>query len=254
MKYILIFLIFAGSLRAENIAEFLGEGEVKAAADYVSLSIGVHADCQLTPEEAQKAGDQVAVQINKYLEKLKKASDPNFKIIIDGGYTSSYQRYFENKTLCDKTLQKNTNITLHISPGEDFSKVFSDIQGYVLGQFNQESFLGQPVARTYVTVQMPEPRLTDEHQKSLSKSLLDLAFKNAKENFIAATKSCKLKYWQVKSMKEANSSEPAPMPVMFKASRFQAGSANEPAPVKFDDLKLRRTLLVGFSLDGLECL
>lgn len=251
-----IFSKLAFTAASENLptADFNGEGEVKADADYISLNITARSDCQLTPKDAQVAVDEVVDKIDKYLQKLKNADDPHFKVLIDGGYTAPYSRYWDNKTLCEKTFQKNTNITLNIANTPGFSKVFSELQSYILGQFDQETFNGQEVARAYVSIGMPEPRLTEQHTEELSREALGIAFKDAQANFMATIKSCKPHPWKVLSIKEAGSYQP---PIMYKAHYMARNMAAAPeamaAPVRFDSLRVKKSLAVTFSFEGSLC-
>lgn len=234
---------------SKPIAEFTGEAEVKAQLDYIALTISVIGDCQESPKNAQAAVDKVVAQIDSYLQKLKRPNDHHFKILVDGGYTSQYSRYYNNKNLCDKTFQKETNITLNIGNSSDFSQIFSKVQSQVLGHFEQESYLGEEVARTYVRLGTPEPELTKEHSQKLAREALDLAFTDAFENFKAATKSCKnLGDVKVHNIKEASSYI---QPKFAMRANYQAGVAQDAqAPVRFEASKVKKSLLVGFSFDG----
>lgn len=256
---LLVYLLANFAHASENplpLAEFNGEGEVKAEPDFISLTLSVASDCQATPSDAQRATDEVVVRVNQYLESLKDEKDPHFKILIDGGYTSPYSRYFKDRNICDKTFQKQTSITLKMGMRKDLDKLFARLQSHVLSNFDQMGFEGEAVARTYVSLNSPEPQLTPEHIKELSRKALDLAFKDAKANFAATITSCEPHRWKVASIKEMGGFIPPRLE--YKAApraAFSTMAADNAmaAPVRFDRIRIQKTLLVGFSFEGSLC-
>lgn len=247
-------LAFALLAKAEEpSAEFVGECELKADADYVSINISVHSDCHLNPKDAQKATDDVVAKMDSYLQKLKNDKDSFFKIVIDGGFTAPYSRYYENKNLCEKTFKKVTNITLNLANTQNFSQIFSDLQSFALGHFDRDNFLGQELARTYVNIGTPEPKLSSKHAKDLSLKALDCAFKDAVTNFKSVVSNCENLRWKVQNIKEQGD---LTQPVVFRQAKYQALDSAMPeniAATRFDKLVVRKSLNVTFSFDGSLC-
>lgn len=241
----------------EPLAEFSGEGLVKAPADFISLVITVHSDCQPSPTDAQSSTDLVVKKIDEYLRKLKTKGDKHFKILVDGGFTTTYSRWHRNREVCRNTFQKNTNITLKMAARNDFDKIFSDIQNYVLAHFEQMGLDELELARTYVTVGLPNPEVTREHRLTLEREAIDLALRDAKANFKAAIKSCEPHRWKVHSIKEGGGIEPSPRPFHYLAKFARSGSVPAPmdtvAPVRFDLLEITKNLLVTFQFEGALC-
>lgn len=265
MKRMIFLLLVASSVarahhQEQPASEFVGEGTIKSDPDFISLAITVRADCQARPKAAQDAVDTVVAEIDSFLQGLKpKSDDEHFKILINGGFTEPYSVWRNNQEVCRNTFQKTTTITFKIGHGDDFSDTFSKIQSFVLHKYQQASNLGErDVPRTYVTVSTPVPELTREHRLLLEKSALDLAVRDAKENFKSAIKSCEDHRWKVQSIKEGGSGYKTFSPVRFyaKASpRSESADAARDvvAPVRFDELEITKTVTVAFQFEGALC-
>lgn len=260
MRYILIcFLlinttgIYADKFN-EPLAEFSGEGVVKTAADFITVTLAVNSQCYPSPSDAQTATDEVVKKIDDYLQTIKKVDDERFKILIDGGYTTAYSRWHKERELCRNTYQKTTNITLKTSVDKDFDKVFSAMQTFVLKQFDQGPLMEdweQP--KTYVSLGTPEPDIDDEHRLILERKALDLALRNAKANFVAALSSCEPHRWKIHKISEDTGiSYPQAQPRFYAAGVAKEASAAV-VPIRFDQIEINKTLKVGFQFDGSLC-
>jgi len=253
--------IWSFSINSETmkkpLAEFSGEGIIKVPPDFISLTLAIKSECQPTPLEAQNYTDDVVSKIDNYFKKLQRKGDANFKILIDGGYTTTFSRWYQNHVYCRNTFQKNTNIVLKMGARKDFDKIFSNIQTFVLQQFEQNDFIeASDMARTFVTVGTPTPELTRNHRRAIEKKAYDLALKDAKENFKAAISSCESQHPKIHSIRENR--DPGIVTPAFPRAHFQALGADSMAeksfaPVKFDDLEVAKTLSVDFEFDGTLC-
>ncbi len=84
-------------------AVIIGEGHLLNAPDYVELSILVDSKCYPTAAEARKINDDASRKIVDFLNtKLQKKDNYN-SVTSSGGYTSSYQNYYQDKYLCQIT-------------------------------------------------------------------------------------------------------------------------------------------------------
>lgn len=268
MKRILLLSCLFVSLNAlanddrdrDPLAEFSGEGLIKTPADHISLMVTVRSECQESPKAAQSATDDVTKKIDDYFQTLKKPGDTHFKILIDGGFSTPYSRWYRvhdrDRELCRNTFQKTTNITLTMAAREDFHQIFSNIQDFVLKQFEQ----GPPVddretPRTYVSMSTPIPDITREHRIKLERAALDLAVKDAKAKFVASIKSCEPHRWKVQSITETGdygSVRPARFYAKAMGMHAQAEAA-EAAPVRFDNLEITKSLRLTFKFEGALC-
>jgi uncharacterized protein YggE len=240
----------------KTLAEFSGQAIIKVRPDFISLMLTVKSECYLAPLDAQSATDEVVSKIDAYLKTLQQKSDTHFKIMVDGGYTTTFSRWHRNMEYCRNTFQKNTNITIKMSARKDFDKIFSGIQTFVLRQFEQSQFLeGSDMARTFVIVGMPNPELAPRHKRNLERKAYDIALRDAKENFKSAISSCEPHHPKIHSIREVGNSE---MPRPLAGARFHMLTADAMAektvaPVSFDDLEVSKTLLVNFEFDGTVC-
>lgn len=241
----------------EQLSDFTGEGLVKAIPDFISLTLTVRSECQPKPRDAQRETDAIVEKIDTFLQQFKNEKDEHFKLLVDGGYTSAYSRYENNKTLCQNTYQKSTNITVKMANRDDFDEVFLKIQTYVLDEFESTTILGEKeVPRTYVSISTPYPEITRENRTMLERQALDLAVRDAKENFKAAIKSCEPHRWKVHSMRENGGSYPQPSPVRFYARAAKSAPESESdsaAPVRFDKLEISKSVTVSFQFEGSLC-
>lgn len=238
-------------------AEFVGIGEVKSSPDFIEVNFSVQSECYESPQEAQSATDEVVKKIDEYLQQYKDAEDEHFKVLVNGGYTSSFSKWHKDREICRNTFQKSTDISFRIGAKDDFSKLFSDLQSYTLKNFEQ-AVNGQffDSARTFVRINMPAPRITKEHRLSLAKQALQLAMLDAKSRFKATMESCKEHPWKVLEIKEEGGSNEDYIAarsnhMQAKAVGFAADAS--PAPVRFDDLEIEKRLRVSFSFEGAFC-
>jgi uncharacterized protein YggE len=258
MKCMLLILMgFAGlasygKSHEESLAEFLGSGIVKMTADYLSLVITVHSECEPTPSDAQKDTDAVVKAIDDYLQTLETKDDQHFKILIDGGYTSSYYRWFKDHQLCMSSYQKVTQITLKISMRHDFDKIFSNIQTFVLDKFQQVPALDQVESpRTYVSIGIPNPELTRTHKREAEQQALGNAMEDAISKLKATFTPCELHFWKVQTINEEGSMHPLPRPQMSAmVAKSAALETNNVAPVRFDSLETLKTVKVTFATES----
>lgn len=262
-----VLVFFAWTLFADSdrspipTAEFSGEGLVKARADFITLTLAVHSECQENPKSAQAATDDITKKIDDYFQTLKQEGDSHFKVLVDGGLSMPYSRYVRvgdrDREVCRNTFQKVTNITLKLAAREDFHRVFADIQDFVLKNFEQ----GPPVddtenPRSYVSISTPTPELTRENRLAQERIALDQAVRNAKANFVAAIKSCEPHRWKVYSIKENGGSYQPPRPMRHYAMAKAAvamGASAEAAPVRFDLIEVSKSVTVVFEFDGVLC-
>lgn len=255
-------LIYCAGLLAvsENVnktlAEFSGQAIIKVPPDFISLSLTVKSECYVTPLDAQNATDEVVRKIDDYLKTLRQKDDAHFKIIVDGGYTTTFSRWHRNREYCRNTFQKNTQITIKMSAKKHFDQIFSDLQTFVLRQFEQDQFIeGSDVARTFVVVGLPNPELAVRHKRSLERKAYDIALRDAKENFKSAISSCEPHHPKIHAIREiGNVDTPRPMmSARFHMLAADATSEKTVAPVSFDDLEVVKSLLVTFEFDGTLC-
>lgn len=261
MRIFMFFMAFSLASIAKEVsvprAEFVGIGEVKSLPDFINVNFTVQSECYQSPQEAQNATDAVVAKIDDYLHQFKDESDEHFKVLVNGGYTSSFSRWHENQEFCRNTFQKSTEITFRIGARDDFNKTFSDLQSYTLKNFTQDvtgAFFDS--ARTFVRIGMPAPQLTKEHHFTLERQALNLAMLDAKARFKASLESCKSHPWKVLEIKEEGGDEyVAPRSFHFSAKAASAGFVQEtnPAPVRFDDLRIEKRLKVSFSFEGALC-
>src|SRR5437588_9457611 len=112
-RFIILSLLAALSgLAKENLplSEFSGQAIIKSEHDYVAISIRIHTECAKSPRDAQVATDEVVEKISDYLHSFKTSDDKYFKIIVDGGFSSPYSRWFKDREVCRNTFQKVTAI------------------------------------------------------------------------------------------------------------------------------------------------
>ena len=257
----MFFLLSAGIVFAKEeqpLGEFSGKGLAKSPPDFISLTISVHSTCQPSPRDAQVSTDAVVKEINDYLQKLKSAGDKYFKILVDGGFTSAYSRLFKNREFCRNTFQKVTNITLNLAMRSDFDAIFSDLQTYLLSQFDQ-SLTGDDseISQTYVSINAPQATITHHHRILLEREALDLALRDAKANFKAAIKSCAQHPWKVFSIREEGGGhQPIFRAVSYARAPMQNDSAAQGeliAPISFDLIEVTKNLTVTFQFEGAQC-
>lgn len=240
----------------EQTAEFSGEGVVKTKADFISLTLTVRAECYGAPKDAIDATDAAVKKIDSYLQKLKNVDDKFFRVVIDGGYTGSFNRWQNNRELCRNTYQKSTNITLKMAARPGFGRVLAGIQSLVSKQFFQgisEDEYETP--RIFVSISSPNPEITREHRSELEKTALDLALRDAKATFKAAIKSCTPHKWQIGAIRETSVTS-YPIGPRFYAGRMQHEAMQQNsqiAPVRFDSLEIIKNLLVTFHFEGSSC-
>lgn len=254
------FLLFSMNALAKEAsapkAEFVGLGEIKSSPDFIEVNFNVQSECYESPQEAQRATDEVVKRVDAYLNSLKKDGDEHFKILVNGGYTSSFSRWHKDRELCRNTFQKSTDISLRLGAEDNFDKIFSDLQSYTLKNFEHpfvSDFIDSP--RTFVRINNPLPQLTQEHRLNLEHEALNLALVDAKARFRATLKSCTSHPWKVLEIKEDDGGEGYVAPRSFHYAAKAAGFAAEssPAPVRFDDLKVEKRLRVSFSFEGALC-
>jgi len=236
--------------------EFSGVGQLKAKPDYVSLEFSVRSECYATPIEAQEATDKIVEKIDRYLQTLKPGEDKHFKILINGGFTSAFSKWHENKEICRNTFQKDTQISLNMSLGENFSSRFAQIQSHVLNYFENPAdninYYARP--QTFVTLGTPEPKITREHRTKLERQARNLALQDAIANFKETIKTCAKQPYKISSIRETQTSYFQPRPQFFQAqTRASDGQKQSAAPVRFDDLRITKELAISFQVDGPLC-
>jgi len=251
----LILSSYALSASTESTAEFLGVGRLKSKPDYVALQFSVRSECYATPLEAQEATDQIVAKIYSYLQTLKNSQDKYFKILINGGFTSVFSKWHENKEICRNTFQKDTEILMHIDAANQFSARFASIQSHVLKFFEngpRSNFFNRP--QTFVTLGTPDARITREHRSQLEREARNLALIDAIAIFKETIKSCAQQPYKIKSIKENLQSAQNFTPRFYKTqaalSNDQLSSA---APVRFDDIQIIKELIITFQVDGPLC-
>lgn len=258
----LSFLMFCLGLIAkseEPSAEFIGKGQVKTNPDFIKVTFVIQSECYKAPIEATEATDAVAKDIDNYLQRLKAKDDQHFKILVDGGYTSTFSRWHNDRELCRNTFQKTTKVRLKISATQRFDKIFAAMQNHALTNFEEK--LGDNYGespRTFVRIAMPEPKVTPEHHRALEKEALNLALLDAKSAFKAATQSCKNHPWKIMNIREEHSNyEPRPRNYQFASARImnagQSSQNENPTPIRFDDLSIEKRLVVTFGFNGSLC-
>jgi uncharacterized protein YggE len=274
MKTIILFIFMAAGIihgETENplpLGEFVGTGRIKTSADFITIALSVHSDCQTSPIDAQTATDEVVTRIYKFFKTLKTNDAQHYKVLIDGGISMPYSRFQRitqkqigqpvDREICRNTFQKVTNITLKLDLQKGFHRVFADIQDHVLKNFEQrpanDDFEGP---RTYVTMATPFPEITQTHRDTLEKDALDLAVKDAKENFKAATRSCEPHRWKIHSIKESGAQDIVfPRRGYGAAAMMQNDNASqqqEAAPLRFDHIEVAKSVTVTFKFDGDRC-
>ena len=249
-SFITLISLSLSAKEKEGVAYFAGEGQVEAAPDYLTVGFTVKSECYPNPLEAQSSTDEVVEKIYNYAKAFKKDEDKYFKILVDGGYTSPYSRWHKRKEICRSTFQKSTNITLKISNSENFDKIFSQMQAYVLEQFRRP-YMGFEAEnpRTYVSISRPIPKISREHKKELERKAINLAMLDAKARFKSAIKSCRPHQWKILSIRERGASH---RPRHY-AAKFALAESAVQAPVIFDDLKVIKMLDVEFQIEGAMC-
>lgn len=258
-KILALFLILSCcALKAteESKIEFSGVGRLKTKPDYISLHFSVRSECYATPLEAQEATDQIVAKIDSYLQTLKSLHDKHFKILINGGFTSAFSKWHDNKEICRGTFQKDTEILLNISAGDNFAARFATIQSHALKYFENRSantnYYNRP--QTFVTLSAPDPRITREHRTKLEREARNLALLDAVANFKEAIKSCAKQPYKIISIKEAPTNFYSQTPRFYKAQASQLDSqAASTAPVRFDDIQITKELMISFQVDGPLC-
>lgn len=242
--------------RIEQSAEFIGVGQVKTSPDYIQVVFSVQSECYSTPLEAQNATDEVVKNLDDYLQTLKTEGDEHFKILVNGGYTSTFSKWQKDREICRNTFQKTTEVSVKIGTTEGFDKIFSAMQGYALKTFQQgfpEDIFDSP--RTFVRINEPSPQITEKTRTALEHKALNLAMLDAKARLRAALKSCKDHQWKVLRIKEEENHVVAPRPYRFAAAQTMSfGAVQESrAPVRFDDLSVEKSLVVTFEFEGALC-
>lgn len=254
----LLLILMSAQLSAaeDSKIEFTGVGQLKVKPDYVSLEFSVRSECYSKPIEAQEATDQIVEKIDSYLKTLKSEKDKHFKILVNGGFTSAFSKWHENKEICQNTFQKDTQILLQIGLSENFSGLFAQIQSHSLKYFENlsgnTSYYNRP--QTFVTLSAPEPMITREHRINLERQARSLALLDAIANFKETIKTCTKRPYKISSIRETQPNIYQPAPRFYKASaRGLDSQAASPAPVRFDDIRIRRELIVGFQVEGPLC-
>jgi hypothetical protein len=260
MKYVLVICYFfslamAAEPKSEATLEFVGVGQVRVKADYVKLLFTIRSLCYESPLEAQIATDKTVSEVSKYLHSLQEPSDKYFQILIDGGFTTAYSRWEQNKEICRNSFQKNTHVTLHIKVSDDFSRNFTDIQSKVLKNFYDISEWGTAnKAQTYVSLSTPEPRIARTHRLKKEQMARNLALLDAQANAKATIKSCAPRPFKIISVKEIitpnyiNNNY-----LQARALPAESKMTIEAAPVRFDDIIISKELVVTFELQGPLC-
>lgn len=241
----------------EPEAEFVGLGRIKAQPDFIQVLFTIQSECYLSPIEAQQGTDLIVKKIDSYLQALKNNNDQYFKVLVDGGYTNSFSRWYNNRELCRNTFQKSTELSLRITASNDFDKIFAAMQSYTLKNFEQDFIgLGDENPRTYVRISVPSLQLTPEHRRDLERQAINLAMLDAKANFRAAMTSCRTHQWKVLRIKEDGFMSYEPPRSSYVAMKMTS-NANEnvdmAAPIRFDDLKVEKRLSVSFGFDASMC-
>lgn len=242
--------------RIEQSAEFIGVGQIKTRPDYIQVVFSVQSECYQTPLEAQNATDEVVKKLDNYLQQLKTEGDEHFKILVNGGYTSTFSKWHKDRELCRNTFQKTTEVIVKIGATEGFDTIFSEMQSYALKNFQQgfpEDFLEN--SRTYVRINEPSPQITKKTRTVLEYKALNLAMLDAKARLRATLRSCKDHQWKVLRIKEEESHVAAPRPYRFAQAKVMSfGAVQESsAPVRFDDLSVEKSLVVTFEFEGALC-
>lgn len=256
-----IFFIFLSlnlsAKQREQSAEFTGVGQVKSKPDFIQVSFTVQSECYGTPSDAQSATDEVVKKIDEYLQQLKVEGDEHFKILVDGGYTTNFSKWYKDRELCRNTFQKTTDVSVKIGATEGFDKIFSELQSYALKNFEMgfaNDFFDS--SRTYVRINAPVPQVTPKHRLELERTAIHLAMLDAKARFRASMQSCKSHPWKVLRMKEDEQGYVAPRSYHVRAAKMMASSVAEmadAAPVRFDDLTVEKRLSVTFEFEGAMC-
>lgn len=261
MKNILLLTIIGFCLgvngkNPEPTAQFRGMGRLNVKPDFIRLTIGVRSECYESPSAAQEETDKTVKLIEDFLQTLKKDDDRFFKILINGGFTGTFSRWYKDEEYCRNTFQKHTQIELKIGVSADLDRTFASLQSHLLSSFKRGlSSSEEQNPLTYVEISTPSPQIEDTHRESLFKRALGLAMLDAKARFLAATKSCKPSKWKVLSVREENTQVYTPAPRLYAARAKMPGSSNEEAiaPLSFDDLKIEASLDVTFGFDGSLC-
>lgn len=251
-------LLHAHESKAEvNSADFIGIGYVKAMADFVTFNITVQSECYAKPIDAQKATDEVVLKAYDYLKTLKKDNDKYFRVVIEGGYTTNFSKWYDKTEYCKNTFQKSSTITIKMAAREDFDKSFAAIQTHILENFDQGYLVNAYEGpRSYVTMTQPSPQLSRENRKTLDLQALSDAMLDAKARFRAATKSCREHQWKITKIQEDGISvSPEPPRYFAKSMAFEAAAPAQDAaaPVQFDELTVEKRLRVSFQFEGALC-
>ena len=235
----------------ESRAEFIGNSSQRAPADLVSFEIRATSQCQASPLMAQESTDRVVEKIHEYLESYEKEADPHFEILVNGGFTGAYSRRLRDKEFCANTFQKSTTVVLKMGMRDDLSQVFSNIQSYLLDNFEQREPLkeGSEIPSTFVSIQTPIPELADDNRKMLEKAALRGAFRDAVAKFKAVIRDCEPSKWKISGMHEKDAYY---QPIARYQKAFVAEGATS-APLTFDLIEVSKSLSVNFWFDGSLC-
>ncbi len=236
-------------------ATITGQGEVLSYPDYVELSIVVDSKCYASPSDARKINDESARKIVDFLNGKVKNKDEYNTVISNGGYTSPYQTYYENKYLCQNTFQKQNTITFRTQDLENFEALFNEIQSFVYKELSRSAPRFIDSAISYATMSNPVPGVSRALNAKLEQQALGIAFADANAKLTALFGDHK-----VQNLKLTEASEIAPTEQPIYRQKFGTARAmmmdggameSAPAPVQFDKQEVSKTIYFKFTFDDI---
>jgi hypothetical protein len=230
----------------------IGEGRLSHRAEYIELTMTVHAECFATPMAASDAADAAVAQLLEKLNGKIDTSNPKDGVFSHGGFTQPFSRYGSaGRLVCEGTFQKQSTIVMKSSRVDRFAKDYAQIQRDVLsGSLRMPQNPNADGAATYAVLGVPEPQLYYETRERLEQRALADALDNARAKLEATRKAaCGISSPSVLKFEENSVHGGRPIPY----GRAEAGTVPEGAAVEFDAIWINKLLDVYFVVEPGPC-
>ena len=239
----------------QNPTKFIGEGRLSQAPEYIELAVTIQSECYATPLAASEANDAAVAKVMALLRKSTDSANSKDGVLNSGGFTQPFSRYLgHNRTVCESTFQKTTQLMLKTSKIADFRTHFHEIQRTVFSASMRaptDRDKEQAQAVTFAKLDTPKTRLYYETREKLEQQALGLALDNARKKFEAtAKKSCGIGDYRI-----VNFSEPTVhggREIAYGVSAPRGGDSGG-SSLEFDAIWINKLLEVSFEAKSGTC-
>lgn len=237
--------------RSQNPIKLVGEGRLSHAAEYIELSMSVHAECFDTPIAASNAADAAVAKLMKTLRANIDANNPKDGVFSRGGFTQPFSRYDNGRTVCDGTFQKVSTVVMKTSRVESFARDFAEIQRVVLaGTLKKPANPRADKGIAFALLGTPVPQLYYETRETLEARALADALTNARAKLKAtASAACSVSNPRLLKFEETSAHAARPIPYAGAV----ASAAEDGTAVELDAIWINKLLDVYFIVEPGPC-